>query len=46
MDTSLIRILGGTAFGLLIIVTLGVIYLTVSGWRDRQRRDLDKRASR
>lgn len=46
MDTSLIRILGITAFGLLILVTLGIIYLTVMGWRDRQRREQDKRASR
>lgn len=46
MDTSLIRILGTTAFGLLVLVTLGIIYLTLSGWRDRQRREGDKRASR
>jgi hypothetical protein len=46
MDTSLIQILGTTAFGLLILVTLGIIYLTISGWRDRQRREGDKRASR
>jgi hypothetical protein len=46
MDTSLIPILGTAAFGLLIIVTLGVAYLTLSGWRDRQRREQDKRASR
>lgn len=46
METSLIPILGTTAFGLLIIVTLGVIYLTISGWRDRQRREQDRRASR
>lgn len=46
MDTSLIPILGTAAFGLLVIVTLGVAYLTVSGWRDRQRREQDRRASR
>lgn len=46
METSLIPILGTAAFGLLIIVTLGVIYLTISGWRDRQRREQDRRASR
>ena len=39
-------ILGTTAFGLLVLVTLGIVFLTVSGWRDRQRRDQDKRTSR
>jgi hypothetical protein len=47
MDTtSLIPVLGTAAFGLLIVVTLGIVYLTVSGWRDRQRREQDRRASR
>jgi hypothetical protein len=47
MDTaSLIPVLGTAAFGLLIVVTLGIGYLTVSGWRDRQRREQDRRASR
>jgi hypothetical protein len=47
MDTtSLIPILGTTAFGLLILVTIGIVYLTVSGWRDRQRREEDRRARR
>jgi hypothetical protein len=46
MDNSLIAILGTTAFGLLVLVTLGIVFLTVSGWRDRQRRDRDKRTSR
>jgi hypothetical protein len=44
MDNSLISLLGTTAFGLLILVTLGVAYLTISGWRDRQRREQDRRA--
>jgi hypothetical protein len=35
--------LGTAAFGLLVLVTLGIIYLTVSGWRDRQRQDRDRR---
>jgi hypothetical protein len=47
MDTNrLLPILGTAAFGLLTIVTLGIIYLTLSGWRDRQRREEDRRASR
>jgi hypothetical protein len=47
MDTnSLLPILGTAAFGLLVIVTLGIVVLTLAGWRDRQRREADKRASR
>jgi hypothetical protein len=47
MDTtSLFPILGTAAFGLLAIVTLGIVYLTLLGWRDRQRREQDRRASR
>ncbi len=47
MDTNrLLPILGIAAFGLLTLVTLGIVYLTLSGWRDRQRREQDRRASR
>jgi septal ring factor EnvC (AmiA/AmiB activator) len=46
MDTSLFSILGTAAFGLLVIVTLGIGYLTVMGWRDRQRREQDRRVGR
>jgi hypothetical protein len=47
MDTTkILQILGATAFGLLVLVTLGIVYLTVLGWRDRQRREQDRRASR
>lgn len=47
MDTnSLIPIFGTVAFGLLVIVTLGIVYLTISGWRDRQRREDDRRTNR
>jgi hypothetical protein len=44
--TKLIPVLGTAAFGLLIVVTLGILYLTLSGWRDRQRREQDRRANR
>jgi hypothetical protein len=43
-NPELVRILGTTAFGLLVVVTLGIVYLTVSGWRDRRRREEDRRA--
>jgi hypothetical protein len=43
-NPELVRILGTTAFGLLIVVTLGIAYLTAAGWRDRRRREEDRRA--
>ena len=47
MDTnSILPILGTAAFGLLVIVTLGIIILTLAGWRDRQRREQDRRTNR
>ncbi|MGK7902920.1 MAG: hypothetical protein AB4352_16225 [Hormoscilla sp.] len=30
-------------FGLLVIVTGGIVYLTLADWRDRRRRERDKR---
>lgn len=47
MDTtSLLPILSTAAFGLLVLVTLGIVILTLTGWRDRQRREEDRRANR
>jgi hypothetical protein len=34
------------AFGLLVVVSGGVIYLTFVDWRDRRRQDQDKRSER
>jgi len=34
------------AFGLMVVVSGGVIYLTVAEWRDRRRRDRDARDDR
>jgi hypothetical protein len=31
------------AFGLLAAVTSGVVYLTITDWRDRRRRDQEKK---
>jgi hypothetical protein len=45
-NTSLFPILGTAAFGLLVIVTVGIVILTLTGWRDRQRREEDRRANR
>lgn len=43
-NTALVfKLLSITAFSLLAIVTLGIAYLTVSDWRDRRRRDNERR---
>jgi hypothetical protein len=41
--TLIFKILSTIAFSLLAIVTLGVSYLTVSDWRDRRRRENERR---
>ena len=44
MDTALtFKILAYTALSLLVLVTLGIGYLTVSDWRDRRRRENERR---
>jgi hypothetical protein len=44
MDQStILPILGTTALALLVLVTVGVAYLTVSGWRDRRRQEVDRK---
>jgi hypothetical protein len=46
METvTLFNILVLVAFGLLITVTGGVVYLTLADWRDRRRQDNEKRQS-
>jgi hypothetical protein len=42
-QTSLLPILGTAAFGLLVVVTGGIVYLTLSGWRDRRRQEKERR---
>lgn len=46
MDNSIFTILSTVAVVLLLLVTLGIGYITVSGWRDRRRQEADRRASR
>ncbi|TAF50727.1 MAG: hypothetical protein EAZ61_12100 [Oscillatoriales cyanobacterium] len=41
--TLVFKLLSITAFSLLAIVTLGIAYLTVSDWRDRRRRENERR---
>jgi Tfp pilus assembly protein PilW len=42
-ELTLIEILVLVAFSMLIIFTGGVLYLTVAEWRDRRRREDEKR---
>ncbi|MCB8753163.1 hypothetical protein [Planktothrix agardhii] len=42
-ELTLVEILVLLAFSMLIIFTGGVIYLTVAEWRDRRRREDEKR---
>lgn len=44
MEYSLLNVLILIALGLLLIVTLGVAYLTTAEWRDRRREQRDKKA--
>ena len=46
MEVSPYSFLILAAFGLLVTVSGGVVYLTLAEWRDRRRRDEDQRASR
>lgn len=43
MEYSLLKVLILIAMGLLLIVTLGVAYLTTAEWRDRRREQRDKK---
>lgn len=43
---SIINVLMLAAFGLMVAVSGGVIYLTFVDWRDRRRQDQDKRSDR
>nr|WP_293110590.1 hypothetical protein [Okeania sp. SIO2F4] len=42
MEFTAINIMAIAASGLMLIVTVGIIYLTASEWRDRRRQQRDK----
>lgn len=46
METTVFNVLVLVAFGLMVIVSSGVGYLTFAEWRDRRRRDQDSRGDR
>ncbi|HEY9608062.1 hypothetical protein [Allocoleopsis sp.] len=43
MESPFVTVLFFAALGLLALVSGGVLYLTVAEWRDRRRRDRDKK---
>jgi hypothetical protein len=42
-QATILPILGATAFGLLVLVTVGILYLTLSGWKDKRRQEIDRK---
>lgn len=45
VDNIIFSALSLLAFGLLLAVSGGILYLTVAEWRDRRRRERDRRES-
>ena len=45
-EFQLLNVLAVLAFGLLVLVTGGVVYLTTIEWRDRRRQGEEKRVKR
>jgi hypothetical protein len=46
VETSIFNGLVLVAFGLMVVVSGGIIYLTIAEWRDRRRRDQELRGDR
>ncbi len=42
MESTVFSTLVLVAFGLLLVVTGGIAYLTLSNWRDRRRQEKEK----
>ncbi len=45
MEYLLVNVLILIALGLLLTVTLGVVYLTTAEWRDRRRQQRDNKSN-
>jgi hypothetical protein len=43
VESTAFNVLVLVAFGLMILMTGGIGYLTVADWRDRRRREAEKR---
>jgi hypothetical protein len=46
MENTLVGVLSWSVIGLMVTVTGGVIYLTLSAWSDRRRLEQEKRENR
>jgi hypothetical protein len=46
VESPVFSVLILAAFGLMLVVSGGVAYLTLAEWRDRRRREADERANR
>jgi len=46
VESSLFTTLVLATFGLMVVVTGGILYLTAVDWRDRRRRDREQREAR
>ncbi|MEM1369362.1 MAG: hypothetical protein AAGG02_15405 [Cyanobacteria bacterium P01_H01_bin.15] len=44
MDFAALKVVYFAALTLLILISLGIVYLSAMEWRDRRRRDRDNRA--
>lgn len=45
-QTTVLNVLVLAAFGLLTVVTVGIIYLSAAEWRDRRRQEREQREQR
>ena len=45
-ETTILPVLAVSAFGLLVVVSGGIIYLTAASWRDRRRQETEIRTNR
>jgi hypothetical protein len=43
VETTVLNVLALAAFGLLVAVSGGIVYLTLAQWRDRRRQNQEKR---
>jgi hypothetical protein len=46
VESTVLSVLALAAFGLLVALTGGIVYLTLADWRDRRRREQDTRGDR
>ena len=45
-QTAVLNVLVLAAFGLLTVVTVGIVYLSAADWRDRRRQDQELRSAK